>query len=100
MEPQEGQESNGKSCEYQLLSVLMHRGDADSGHYWALVRDSEHARWLEFNDMSVSTVALEEVLSLGAGEGADSSNASLLVYVRCSERPGFMRSCAQARGRG
>jgi len=76
------QQSVDGEYNYELLSVLMHRGGADSGHYWALVRDFECNRWLSFNDVTVSTVTVEEVLSSGAGEGQTDTNASFLVYAR------------------
>ena len=81
-EEEQQQHSDNGEYNYELLSVLMHRGGADSGHYWALVRDFECNRWLSFNDVNVSTVTIEDVLSSGAGEGQADSNASFLVYAR------------------
>jgi len=73
-----GGDSDGSS-EYVLLSVLMHRGKANSGHYWSFVKDG--ARWLQFNDTEVSESTTESVLDIGRGSGAEAS-ASCLVYVK------------------
>ena len=66
--------------EYALLSVLMHRGKADSGHYWSFVRDG--ARWLQFNDTEVTEVTLETVLETGKGSNDSDASASCLVFVK------------------
>ena len=82
----QGPQEAPQDHQYDLFSVLMHRGEANSGHYWALVHDVEHARWLCFNDTKVSVVSLEDVLLCGAGQGKEhgaGANASFLVYVRC-----------------
>lgn len=38
--------------EYELFSVLMHRGTAVGGHYYALIK-SDAEKWCEFNDAKV-----------------------------------------------
>eukprot|EP01083_Nonionella_stella_P034384 94108_1 len=58
--------SNGKTteCCYVLFAVVMHNGNAHSGHYWTLVRrdmdnDSAHSgygRWLKANDEIVRPI--------------------------------------------
>lgn len=56
--------------EYNLLSVVVHIGDMESGHYLAYCRQGE--QWFKFNDDKVCLVDETEVL------GAD---AYLLFYT-------------------
>jgi ubiquitin C-terminal hydrolase len=49
------------SAEYHLLSILLHRGSALGGHYFAYIRDVAADKWYEFNDESVEEVALDTV---------------------------------------
>jgi len=71
---------SSQAGEYMLLSVLMHRGKADSGHYWSFVKDG--ARWLQFNDTEVSEVTLETVVGQGTGSLDSEASASCLIYVK------------------
>ncbi|EEQ30393.1 ubiquitin C-terminal hydrolase Ubp8 [Microsporum canis CBS 113480] len=61
---------NRSQFQYDLLSVVVHIGDIDSGHYLAYCRHGE--QWFKFNDDRVTVVAEAEVL------GAD---AYLLFYT-------------------
>ena len=36
--------------QYHLHSILVHRGNMDSGHYYAFIRPGMDDRWYEFND--------------------------------------------------
>ena len=42
-------------CEYELVGVLCHKGQATSGHYFSYIRDRATGQWAEFNDATVST---------------------------------------------
>ncbi|KAK2744043.1 hypothetical protein FQN57_004496 [Myotisia sp. PD_48] len=61
---------NRSRFQYDLLSVVVHIGDLDSGHYLAYCRHGE--QWFKFNDDRVTVVTEAEVL------GAD---AYLLFYT-------------------
>ena len=39
--------------QYHLHSILVHRGNMDSGHYYAFIRPGLDNRWYEFNDETV-----------------------------------------------
>lgn len=39
---------------YSLFAILVHRGGAHQGHYFAYINDGED--WYEFNDESVKKV--------------------------------------------
>jgi len=74
-----GEDGGEDGGEYVLLSVLMHKGKAESGHYWSFVKDG--ARWLKFNDTEVHEVSAEVVLEQGKGSSDSDASASCLVYV-------------------
>lgn len=53
---------------YYLHSIVMHRGSANAGHYFAYIRNSATKdRWLEFNDEVVITRNKEYVLNAAMG---------------------------------
>lgn len=60
-------------CSYQLLSVVVHKGKIDSGHYVAYAR--EGSEWFLFDDSKVVLVTEADVLH---------ANAYLLFYVSSS----------------
>lgn len=51
-------EDGASTLPYELFAVLVHRGTAAFGHYYAYIKDFETGKWLEFNDGTV--VALQE----------------------------------------
>ena len=58
----------------------MHDGNAQSGHYYAFIRDRFNNRWLKFNDYRVSEVAEEEVFKESNG-GHSWMTAYWVFYV-------------------
>eukprot|EP00026_Physarum_polycephalum_P001894 Phypoly_transcript_01897.p1 GENE.Phypoly_transcript_01897~~Phypoly_transcript_01897.p1 ORF type:complete len:1017 (+),score=204.66 Phypoly_transcript_01897:308-3052(+) len=69
-----------KSTPYELYAVWVHQGVAGSGHYWAFLTDPRTGKWMRFNDMRVSNVVEEEVMTESVGGHANSS-AYFLIYV-------------------
>ncbi|ORY60723.1 uncharacterized protein BCR38DRAFT_459729 [Pseudomassariella vexata] len=65
----ENQELN-RSCTYDLLSVVVHVGEIDTGHYLSYCRVGE--QWFVFNDHKVELANKSVVLS---------ANAYLLFYI-------------------
>ena len=65
---------------YRLHAVLVHEGQAASGHYWAYVYCMQHRKWLKFNDITVSEVNWEELLRESMG-GYHNASAYCLMYV-------------------
>lgn len=47
---------------YELYAVLIHRGSAAGGHYFAYIKSLDNDRWYEFNDSSVSEISEKEVV--------------------------------------
>ena len=101
---------------YQLLAISIHRGNQQSGHYYAYIRPKiESQEWYQFNDARVTQTTAREALSVGMGgnynefeisgqswsnnkqvtvqnRGDDSANGYMLIYVRKSEIPKYAAS--------
>ncbi|KAK1984311.1 ubiquitin carboxyl-terminal hydrolase [Colletotrichum cereale] len=51
----------GRSCTYDLLSVVVHVGEIDTGHYVSYCRVGD--QWFKFNDHKVEMASKSDVLS-------------------------------------
>ncbi|KAK6852049.1 ubiquitin carboxyl-terminal hydrolase [Apiospora arundinis] len=60
----------GRSCTYDLMSVVVHVGEIDTGHYVSYCRVGD--QWFAFNDHRVELATKSEVLS---------AKAYLLFYI-------------------
>ncbi|CAG5130834.1 unnamed protein product [Candidula unifasciata] len=69
-----------KKFPYDLHAVLVHEGQAVSGHYWAFIYDDRRGKWLKFNDITVSESSLEEMHKESVG-GYHNASAYCLMYV-------------------
>lgn len=77
---------------YQIMSVLVHVGSAQAGHYFAFIRDEPSDRWLKFNDSVVEEVDLSQLQAVLGGcgemEGTESTktpnsmNPYMVLYRR------------------
>ena len=65
---------------YHLHAVLVHEGQAASGHYWAYIHDSCRDQWLKFNDITVGEASWEELEKESVG-GYHNASAYCLMYV-------------------
>ncbi|XP_041372903.1 ubiquitin carboxyl-terminal hydrolase 25-like isoform X2 [Gigantopelta aegis] len=65
---------------YHLHAVLVHEGQAVSGHYWAYIFDTNRNMWLKFNDITVSESCWEELERESIG-GYHNASAYCLMYV-------------------
>ena len=65
---------------YNLHAVLVHEGQAASGHYWAYIHDASRDQWLKFNDITVSDASWEELEKESVG-GYHNASAYCLMYV-------------------
>ncbi|KAL2210521.1 cysteine proteinase [Sarocladium strictum] len=59
-----------RSCTYDLLSVVVHVGELDTGHYTSYCRVGD--QWFKFNDHKVEMASISEVLG---------AQAYLLFYI-------------------
>lgn len=91
-----------ESCEYALHGVLVHCGDLNIGHYYALIKPTKDGHWYKFDDERVTRATIKEVLEDNFGgdpSPADSlksrtsrlaagykrhTSAYMLVYIRKS----------------
>jgi hypothetical protein len=48
---------------YELYSVLIHRGSALGGHYYAYIKSFTDKKWYEFNDSNVQQIQAEELVN-------------------------------------
>ena len=58
----------------------MHDGNAQSGHYYAFIRDRFNNKWLKFNDYRVTEVSEEDVFKESNG-GHSWMTAYWVIYV-------------------
>ncbi|XP_045207916.2 ubiquitin carboxyl-terminal hydrolase 25-like [Mercenaria mercenaria] len=65
---------------YHLHAVLVHEGQAASGHYWAYIYDTASEQWLKFNDITVSEASWEELEKESVG-GYHNASAYCLMYI-------------------
>ncbi len=67
--------------EYVLHSILVHAGQADSGHYYSFIYDFELLKWRKYSDTNITDVSEETVFKESLGEINKSAQAYFLVYV-------------------
>lgn len=65
---------------YQLHSICVHDGNANSGHYYSFIYDRFNKKWRRFNDIRVTDVEEEDVFKEAEG-GHSWQTAQWLVYV-------------------
>ena len=70
---------------YKLHAVLVHEGQAASGHYWAYVFSHSRDKWLKFNDITVSEATWHE-LSQDSYGGYHNASAYCLMYVDATKQ--------------
>ncbi|KAG8434455.1 hypothetical protein GDO86_012723 [Hymenochirus boettgeri] len=65
---------------YRLHAVLVHEGQANSGHYWAYIYSHNRSCWLKYNDISVTEATWEELQRDSYG-GMRNASAYCLMYI-------------------
>lgn len=78
-----------ESCEYALHGVLVHCGDLNIGHYYALIKPKKDGHWYKFDDERVTQATMKEVLE--DNFGGDPSPADSLKTRTSRLAPGFKR---------
>jgi len=53
-----------------LFAVLIHKGTANSGHYYSFIKDVEDEEWYKFNDASVSWIDFLEIVKAFGEKGS------------------------------
>lgn len=69
---------------YCLHAVMVHEGEAISGHYWSYVFNREANSWLKFNDISVTEATWQEVVKESEG-GYGTASAYCLIYTQSND---------------
>jgi len=78
---------------YRLVGVLVHRGGAYGGHYYAFIRSFEDNQWHEFNDSNVTSINKRSVAERSFGGKGTSENGYMLFYQLiedCHRPEGFL----------
>ena len=71
--------------QYHLHSIVMHRGSANAGHYFAYIRNSAtKRRWLEFNDENV--YLRQKKFALDMSMGGNYSDFRVLDKIHLYDR--------------
>jgi ubiquitin C-terminal hydrolase len=81
--------------EYELTGVVVHTGTADSGHYYAFLKNAETGLWCEFNDSEISSfdiTKLEQDCFGGTKKCADYIHAtqSIVETVEANPKNAYM----------
>lgn len=78
-----------ESCEYALHGVLVHYGDLNVGHYYALIKPEKDGHWYKFDDERVTQATMKEVLE--DNFGGDLSAADSMKTRTSRLAPGYKR---------
>ena len=71
--------------DYQLHGILIHKGSAIVGHYWAFIYNPDFQMWREYNDEIVSIVDVDQVTKTSEGDGKK-KNQSKQIYLIHSQK--------------
>jgi hypothetical protein len=90
---------------YDLHSILVHRGNPRSGHYYAFIKPDQTQSWIKFNDNNVNACSSKEAIDNNFGGSIDAieckpmddfkmfrskvesiGSAYMLVYIRKQNR--------------
>uniref|UniRef100_A0A915CZR3 USP domain-containing protein n=1 Tax=Ditylenchus dipsaci TaxID=166011 RepID=A0A915CZR3_9BILA len=68
---------------YELISIMVHQGNASGGHYFAYIKNVDQNRWFCFNDSSVQAAHMNDIFRTFGGPSGGwyaSNNAYMLMY--------------------
>jgi uncharacterized UBP type Zn finger protein len=65
---------------YYLHAICVHDGSAQSGHYYAFIKDRHQNKWRKYNDIRVTEVSEEDVFKESNG-GSGWASAYWVVYI-------------------
>lgn len=91
--------ANPEEHNYILHGVLVHSGDIDGGHYFALLKPEKDGKWYRFDDDRVTPVTLREVFEDNYGddplrpasENDDDPKVILEDQLRCTSMRALKR---------
>lgn len=70
-----------RSVPYNLHSVIIHRGNVNSGHYWIYIYDFARKMWRSYNDETVQEVT-DKAVVFETEKQTRPGTSSFLVYIR------------------
>ncbi|KAJ6247285.1 ubiquitin carboxyl-terminal hydrolase 2 [Anaeramoeba flamelloides] len=70
-----------KKIKYHLHAVLVHRGNAGSGHYFCYILDHCNQKWFKYNDSDVTEINEKDVFEKSIGNIKNTESAYCLVYI-------------------
>jgi len=70
-----------KQHPYHLHAICIHDGNANSGHYYAFIKDRFNNKWRRFNDIRVADVSEDDVFREANG-GHGWQTAYWVVYIK------------------
>lgn len=73
---------------YQLAGVLIHKGGAYGGHYYAYIRSFEDGEWHCFDDSRISKVSKRHVAEASFG-GKNTSESGYMLFYQVVEEIAF-----------
>eukprot|EP00043_Microstomoeca_roanoka_P015381 m.153951 g.153951 ORF g.153951 m.153951 type:complete len:1210 (-) comp16246_c6_seq1:118-3747(-) len=80
------EEAMKQGCVYELFSIMIHRGSALGGHYYAYIKSLDDGRWHCFNDSSVTLISERDISDAFGGQqatyGWSSTSGYMLMYRR------------------
>ena len=82
---------------YDLYAVLLHAGQLEKGHYFALIKDVEDGSWYRFDDEKVTLLTPEQLdreLRKAYG-GRGSTSAYMLLYREIAASAAESDGCAE-----
>ncbi|KAI1722019.1 ubiquitin carboxyl-terminal hydrolase domain-containing protein [Ditylenchus destructor] len=69
---------------YELISIMVHQGNASGGHYFAYIKNVDQNRWYCFNDSSVTAASMNDIYRTFGGPAGgwyvSNTNAYMLIY--------------------
>ena len=60
-------DSSEKNFHYELYCVIVHDGNIDRGHYFAIINEFKQGKWFKMNDKSITSVRLKDVYTSNFG---------------------------------
>jgi len=77
---------------YSLRGVVIHMGEANSGHYFSYIKDTQTGQWYEFNDTNVSEFNVSEMDEKAFGGDYEDDNKRYSRYRISGIKPynGYM----------
>ncbi len=67
---------------YELYSILIHRGGAFGGHYYAFIKSFEDGKWYEFNDRQVTELDVSSIPTKCFGGSSAMASAYMVMYKK------------------